>query len=124
MNLEFSSELELVIRACEKLCVAECCGLDAFDIVPVHIASHLSYGTGCVEQSRVDSLIREIDQIHEMIRELLVSNSECEFTSVFMNQVFSAPELSSFFSELRLAIVAAPDVYDYSNKKIGLDGDA
>ena len=43
---------------CQTLCVAECCGIDAYDFSPIHIASFLLMYRGAVDAAEV-SLLRD-----------------------------------------------------------------
>jgi hypothetical protein len=45
-----------MLKACETICVAGCCGLGAFDFSPIHIASYLIRHSGEVR----DTDVREI----------------------------------------------------------------
>jgi hypothetical protein len=39
-EIELPERLQYLVKYCEKACVAECCGIDAFDFSPLHIASY------------------------------------------------------------------------------------
>ena len=58
-----SEEIEYLIKCCEVYCVKDCCGLNAFDFSPVHIASYLldsGYSTSNIEKLK-ESLSRFIE---------------------------------------------------------------
>ncbi len=51
-----------MMKACETICVAGCCGLCAFDFSPIHIASYLIRDTGRVQDADVRDIRAAIDE--------------------------------------------------------------
>ncbi len=66
-----------LIKACETICVAGCCGLSAFDFSPIHMASYLIRGSG--EVCDVD--VTEIRAALEVWRKTYGSASGTGYTS-------------------------------------------
>ena len=52
-----------LIQNCETICVAACCGRDAFDFSPIHIASYLLRHTGRLSDSDVETLRMQLDTL-------------------------------------------------------------
>lgn len=55
--MKLEHPLSALFGRCQTLCVAECCGIDAYDFNPVHIASFLLMYRGAVDAAEV-SLLR------------------------------------------------------------------
>jgi len=54
--MKLEAPLASVIDHCMRMCVAECCGVDAYDFSPIHIASYLiSYG-GAADATEVQKI--------------------------------------------------------------------
>jgi hypothetical protein len=54
--MKLENPLGALIKRCETHCVAECCGMNAYDFSPAHIASFLVQSSGRDIASEVDRL--------------------------------------------------------------------
>lgn len=82
-----------LIKNCETLCEAACCGRDAFDFSPIHIASFLIRYSGKINSTDLD---RIRVQLHELDKEADRLSAEGGRTAIeAMNQYFTAQELSA-----------------------------
>ena len=87
---EVPEQLGYLINSCEKNCVAECCGLDAFDFSPLHIASYVTAHTGDISEKELASWNQVIDEFEANFESLSLGEVEglvCVITS--MNQFFT-----------------------------------
>lgn len=50
-EIDLPDRLNYLVRYCEKNCVADCCGIDAFDFSPLHVASYLSAYSGEISEA-------------------------------------------------------------------------
>lgn len=96
--MKLDPPLANLINRCQTICVAECCGVDAYDFSPIQIASYLTMYRGKPDDSELQTLRGQI--------EALCSNygaagaSECGVIIDQMNQVFSAEQIQKLASEL------------------------
>jgi hypothetical protein len=60
LEIALPERLKHLVRYCEKNCVAGCCGIDAFDFSPLHVASFLSAYTGRISPSDIEEWNAEI----------------------------------------------------------------
>lgn len=115
-ELPVPGRLANLIKYCERACVAECCGIDAFDFSPLHVASCISASTGSIGESAVaewTGLIAEFERNFDSLGptgEGLV----CRIGS--MNQLFTEAAIRALFTQLRTSVAAAPAILELSNR--------
>lgn len=80
-----------LVKNCETLCDAACCGRDAFDFSPIHIASFLLRPSGCVEDDQVAKIRLQLDALAADGRRLTAEGLST--TVPAMNQYFTGGEL-------------------------------
>jgi hypothetical protein len=90
------------------LCVAECCGIDAYDLNPIHVASYLLMYRGTSDD-------REVEQIRVQLKTMKAnygSNgaSACGVTLDELNQGFSGSEIDELVDKLFQALDVALDL--------------
>lgn len=91
--VEIGQPLRGVLSSCATLCVPECCGLDAFDFSPVHIASSLLQQSGHADPGDVASA-------QEQLRALRHVASGDEVTVEFLNASFDTTGWHVFLDTL------------------------
>ena len=118
--LTFWDEMQLedpilnLVSRCQTVCVAECCGIDAFDFSPVHIASYLLMWTGKVDQAVLTKLRGQLAALKEKygtdgsIAKGVVLEA--------MNQCFTAPELDRLVDEITANLDIAVRICDDAEK--------
>ena len=116
-ELELPERLGHLIKYCEKSCVAECCGVDAFDFSPLHVASFISAYTGSIDEQEIamwNALIDEFEVSFGAIHPLEQDGLVCVVTP--MNQLFTKDAIQALIGELRTSVAAAPQILDLSNR--------
>lgn len=91
-----------VIKRCETLCEATCCGRDAYDFSPIHIASFLLRHS---EHADGDEVTRLREQVHAIKVESARLLDEDETVSIMeMNQTFSAQSFADLAATLETGL--------------------
>ena len=108
--------LGYLVEYCEKSCVAGCCGLDAFDFSPIHIASYLCAYTGRISPSDVAEWEQRLLEAESLVRDLKPDANGYICSVERLNQYFRRAEFEQFIDELRRGIQLAPRLLDYSNQ--------
>jgi hypothetical protein len=115
-EIAFPDRLQYLINYCEKSCVAECCGRDAFDFSPLHFASFLSAYTGQITEHDIGVWEQQVDLFEESVAGL-TPNAEGFVCSIKgMNQFFRRDDLDALLAELRNSIRVAPQVVELSER--------
>jgi hypothetical protein len=94
--------LSNLFSRCMTFCVAECCGIDAYDIHPIHVASYLLMFRGEPDP-------HEVEQLREQLTQLQINYGSagaiaCGVTLQDLNQVFSGQELDDLVDKVRVAL--------------------
>jgi len=116
-ELEIPERLGHLIKYCEKSCVAECCGVDAFDFSPLHVASYISAFTGAINAQEMATWHALIDGLEANFGSI-PSSEQGELVCVItpMNQLFTEEAIRALIAELRTSVTAAPQVLELSNQ--------
>lgn len=94
-----------LIKNCETLCDAACCGISAFDLSPIHIASFLIRYTGTIESEEVDKVLLQLKILDHEAERLTRGGGS---TSIeMMNQIFNGPELFALSATIRDSLTKA-----------------
>jgi hypothetical protein len=120
--------LNLVSR-CQTICVAECCGIDAFDFSPIHIASYLLMWEGKPNPNTVAKLRSQLASLKANYGSSCASASGV--TIYDMNQGFTGAEIDALVDEitgnldvaLRLCAEAEGQRYGSTEQRAVADGD-
>ena len=103
--------IEYLIKCCEVYCVKDCCGLNAFDFSPVHIASYLldsGYSTSDIKKLK-KSLSRFIETNITSIKDNLV------YINVISDSL-NKKELNNLQNEISTNIDLALKIIEVSEK--------
>ena len=112
--MSLPSPLTDLIRYCEKLCVKECCGIEAFDFSPIHMASWLQHSRGESTEETLGKLREQLDDFR--IRFGSGSNSDgYESEDGEMNQCFSPEQVDQLATQLATNLKYAVELKDKSN---------
>jgi hypothetical protein len=116
IELRLSPRLAALVDACQKACVAECCGLEAFDFSPVHVASYLSAFSGRISLDETASLIGELGSLLEQVSGVEPDENGHVCSIAAMNQHFTPQTLDAVVRELMRSISAAPEMLQLSDR--------
>lgn len=106
--------LRQLICSCENLCVKACCGIEAFDFSPAHIASYL-------DQAKGQPLEKTISEIKTQLSEFQANYGDGSMGDGYesdeneMNQIFSAAQVSQLVVEISSNLESAIDLVERSN---------
>lgn len=89
--------LSLVAR-CQTICEAECCGVDAYDFSPVHIASFLLMYEGKLNQEYVNKIRAQLISLKANYGS--TGASRIGITIPEMNQIFGGEQLDKFVEKI------------------------
>ncbi len=121
-EVQLPGRLEALVKSCERNCVHECCGIDAYDFSPLHIAAHISSYTGVIRESDIAEIQKEIDDLLQQVLAMpRTSALPDEFKDYLcfikgMNHWFSAKTLNKFAEELKYNMKVAIQVLELSDK--------
>ena len=86
-----------LVAHCETICVHGCCGLDAYDFSPVHIASYLTRTTRGVDEA-VTAICDQLEALRANYGSSGASGRGVTVES--LNEVFTGQRLDQFVAEL------------------------
>lgn len=69
-ELQLGPRLRSLTARCETLCVAACCGLDAFDFHPIHLASGLLCWQDVSRSEALAELEQELVDLEQRLQDL------------------------------------------------------
>jgi hypothetical protein len=115
-EIALPQRLQYLVQYCEKNCVAGCCGIDAFDFSPLHVASFMSSYTGRISPSDIAELEAEIMKFEASFAEMLPNEDGYVCSVVGMNQYFTRASFNAFIAELRHNIRVSPLVLERSEQ--------
>jgi len=96
--------LEL-IKHCETICEASCCGREAFDFSPIHIASFLIRYTGRIEPGEIEKIFAQLQELDAESSRLLAEGGTTVIAE--MNQLFTGQELAQLSAAIADGVVKA-----------------
>ena len=110
--MKLEPPLEYLIKTCETYCVAECCGLDAYNFSPIHIASYLNDSRdAAASKNQIETLLKQLADIKEKYGK--ANKVEVEQ----MNQTFSGKLLIELMDEISTNIPVALDLIEQSEAR-------
>ena len=111
-EIEPEARLRGLLDACQKACIPECCGVEAYDFSPLHIASYLSAFTGAVSDDDIRLIEHQLDTLafEAAGREPDDDGYVCSIKG--MNQYFTRESLNSLIAQLKDAVRLAPRVIE------------
>ncbi|MES2159728.1 MAG: DUF6331 family protein [Pseudomonadota bacterium] len=97
-----------LLADCEVNCVHDCCGIDAFDITPLHVAAHLTKYSGKIQAHKVQVVLDEIETL--LSSAVLLTEDENGFVCSVAktNQLFSKKSLGDLMTRVSWAVRVAP----------------
>ncbi|MBN2024892.1 MAG: hypothetical protein JW809_19090 [Pirellulales bacterium] len=119
--MKLEPPLTNLIARCQTICVAECCGVDAYDFSPIQIASYLTMYRGRPDVSEVRTLRGQIDALRANYGPAGISGRGVTLEEV--NQGFTAEQIEALTSELlanldvALSLIEKSEELRYRNAK-------
>jgi hypothetical protein len=112
--MKLEPPLANLIKRCQTVCVAECCGIDAYDFSPIHIASSLIMWRGKPDASEIQKLRGQI----EVLRENYGSTGASDHGVIIseMNQSFTPEQVDAMANELLVNLAVALNIIEVSEK--------
>ncbi len=101
-----------LIARCQTICVAQCCGIDAYDFSPIQIASYLTMWRGDIDEAEIKKIQTQLDVLKGNYATRGIS-----LTIEEMNQTFKPKALSEFVDEIRYNLDLALELISVSNSK-------
>jgi hypothetical protein len=92
--MKLEPPLSRLVERCETLCVSQCCGIDAYDFSPIHIASYLILTRGSPDRSEVAQIQAQLATLRVNYGSSGVSARGATFED--LNQIFSGEDIDSF----------------------------
>lgn len=105
--MKLQPPLSYLFERCQTICVAECCGIDAYDFSPIHIASYLIMWRGSPDDNEVEALLNQLSDLKERAG----TNG---LTIDQMNQKFSSVKIGELVEEIAANIQVARRLIEQS----------
>jgi hypothetical protein len=90
---------------CQTLCVAECCGIDAYDFNPIHVASYLLLHRGEPDAADVALVRSQLASLKANYGS--AGASSVGVTLVELNQVFSGEQIDALVERISTSLEEA-----------------
>jgi hypothetical protein len=116
LEIVLPEQLYNLIKYCERNCVAECCGIDAFDFSPLLIASYASIFTCGALEAEIAEWERLLTETEELTRDLTPDNHGYICSIAGVNQCFTSDSLNEFIGELRYNMRTSLKVLELSEQ--------
>jgi len=98
VKMRLEDPLLNLVGRCQTICVAECCGIDAYDFSPVHIASYLLMWEGKPNEHNLIKLRGQLEAIKANYGS--AATGSIGVTIDDMNQGFSGLEIDNLIDEI------------------------
>jgi hypothetical protein len=96
--MKLEPPLALLFERCMTICVAECCGIDAYDFHPAHIASFLLMHTGSPDPRDAAKLREQFENLKVNYGSAGASGNGATFEDI--NQGLSGVEIDALVGQL------------------------
>ena len=100
---------------CETVCVPACCGIDAYDFSPIHIASFLTMYSGSLEVSELEKLTKQLKDFREKYG--ASSNNSQEVNISDLSESLTPKEVDLLIDEIERNIIVAKELISQSEDK-------
>lgn len=114
-RIEIEHPLVGLIESCERHCVSDCCGIDAFDFSPLFIAAYLSTHYGEIRAEDVESLRNQLHTIRKDYCSEPLQDIEYALEIERMNQLFTTAGLARLLNEIEYNLGQAAPVLELSD---------
>ncbi|EAQ45513.1 MAG: hypothetical protein BM560_17000 [Roseobacter sp. MedPE-SWde] len=107
-----------MIQNCATICEPECCGIDAFEFSPFHIASYLLRYTGRIDQEELDKIRNQLSVLNASYGTAGTQQEGCTLDE--MNQIFSGKDINNLVKTIDLALDRACELISAEPPQSGL----
>ena len=97
-----------LVDRCQTICVPDCCGIDAYDFSPIHVASFLIMWRGDVDQSELSKLRQQLCSLRDDFG--TCGHRGCGVSIDGMNQSMTGTDVEEFTSRLLTHIDSALEI--------------
>ena len=101
-----------LLDACQRNCVADCCGIDAYDFSPLYVAAYLSAFTGVVSDDDIRTIEEQLDALASEAAQLGPDKDGHVCSICGMNQYFTRDLLNEVIVRVKHAVRLAPRVIE------------
>lgn len=108
--------LAALVAACEKPCVADCCGINGFDFFPLHVTSFASARSGNISAHDLEQWETWLKEVEAAARQMEADESGHICHVRGMNQYFTRESLLAMIAEIRHSLAAGPAMLQLSEK--------
>ena len=110
--MKLEPPLANILARCETICVAECCGIDAYDFSPIQIASGLTMYRGTPSPADIRKVRAQIAALKANYGTLGASASGATLEE--LNQSFTAEQIDELTDELSANLDVALNLIEQS----------
>ena len=107
--------LEHLVKTCETICVAECCGVDAYDFSPFHAASYLIRYDNRIDVQQLEDMRRRLDELQVIAVQMEKDRERVSIPE--MNQIFDARQMQNLVREVSDALQRAVELIEAEAKE-------
>jgi hypothetical protein len=115
--MKLEPPLSNLVGRCMTICEAECCGLDAYDFNPIHIASYLLMYRGAPDPREIEQIRAQLDALKANYGSAGASGRGVTFHD--LNQGLSGDEVDTFVDRLKSALDVALTLVDKASVNTG-----
>jgi len=112
--MELDYPLLGLIKHCETVCEAACCGRDAFDFSPIHMASFLLRYNCRIDGMQIEQIKSQLSDLKKECLEAAIKKQSVTIRE--MNQIFTGEQLAELCSEITEKLSLAPEIASYAEK--------
>jgi hypothetical protein len=112
--MKFEPPLSNLVARCQTLCVAECCGRDAYDFSPIQIASYLTMWRGGIDEAELRVLRTQLEALKANYG---LKSSSFDVTIEEMNQIFDPNGIERMVQEIEWNLSVATRLVSVSEKE-------
>ncbi len=95
--MKLEPPLSNLVGRCQTLCIAECCGLDAYDFSPVQVASYLTMHKGAPDAYEIERIRAQLEALKA---EFGTGGTGNRTTIEEMNQHFQPEDVDALVDEI------------------------
>lgn len=115
ITMKLDPPLASLFARCQTICVAECCGIDAYDFSPIHMASYLTMYGGKIDPSGLKTLIGQIEALKANYGSGQASEGGATFDD--LNASLTAAAVDSLADELLANLAVAVKLVEISEEQ-------